>query len=58
MRPEAFLAQTQNSPVVQREQARVASAGHEGVGVPKEEYGDLKVGILVENELKHIALME
>lgn len=44
---------------MQREQERVANAGQDGIGAPKEEYEEgMKVGTLVQNELKHIALME
>lgn len=59
MKPKAFLSRMQISPVVQREQERVANAGQDGIGAPKEEYEEgMKVGTLVQNELKHIALME
>lgn len=51
----------QGSEVVRREQARVLMSAENGAsaGVLKETYEEeMKVGTLVQNELKHIALMK
>lgn len=61
MRPQEFLARMQGSEVVQREQARALTSAEDGTsaGLSKETYEEgMKVGTLVQNELKHIALMK
>lgn len=61
MRPQEFLGRMQGSEVVRREQVRVLASAEEGspARVPRETYEEgMKVGSLVQNELKHIALMK